>query len=423
MLPGAWRLLQADARELSAGRAVPETPTGARWERLLSARDASLIDAGAAGERTVARARLALMAVLATIPIRAIVDRPDAAENFVSVAVVAVSVAVAIGVLWALAQGFYRPWLGVATSVYDVTSVSAILVGFVSIGRPQIAVNSHVIYEIYLLALAATCLRYDGRAPVVAGAVAVVEYAAVVFYVHANYDLSSAPYRGFGQFSLGDQIGRLVILAVAAVLSWAVLRRADRLRQLSTHDPLTGLLNRNVLEERVREEVFRARRHSRSLAVAMIDLDLFKRFNDAYGHAAGDVVLRAFSRTLREAVRRTDIVARFGGEEFVVVLPETPALDAAAKLDRIRRAMEALHIQAPGEPGARVTLSAGVAAFDPERDHGVEILARADDLLLAAKRAGRNCVMSEFGIVPPGILDNGRPDFDDARVDARTRRS
>lgn len=402
---------------------MPETPTGARWERLLSARDASLIDAGAAGERTVAQARLVLMAVLATIPVRAMIERPGESENWVSFAVVAISFAVAIGVLWVLARGYYRPWIGLATSVYDVTSVSAILAAFVAIGRPQIAVNSHVIFEIYLLALTATCLRYDRRTPLVAGAVAVVEYAAVVFFVRANYDLTSPLYRGFGQFSLGDQIGRLVILVVASALSWAILRRAERLRQLSTHDPLTGLLNRNVLEERVREEVIRARRYGRSLAVAMVDLDLFKRFNDAYGHAAGDLVLRAFSRTLREAVRRTDIVARFGGEEFVVVLPETPALDAGAKLDQIRRAMEALEIQAPGSPDGRVTLSAGVASFDPERDHGVEILERADDLLMAAKRAGRNCVMSEFGIVPAGALENGQYALGPTRVDARSRRS
>ncbi len=402
---------------------MPETPTGARWERLLSARDASLIDAGAAGERTVAQARLVLMAVLATIPIRSMIDRPGLPENWVSVIVVAVSVAVAIGVLWALGQGFYRPWIGVATSVYDVTGVSAILASFVAIDRPQIAVNSHVIFEIYLLALTATCLRYDRRTPLIAGAVAVVEYAAIVLFVHTHYDLTSARYRGFGAFSTGDQIGRLIILVVAAALSWAILRRAERLRQLSTHDPLTGLLNRNVLEERVREEVIRARRHSRSLAVAMVDLDMFKRFNDAYGHAAGDLVLRAFSRTLREAVRRTDIVARFGGEEFVVVLPETPALDAGAKLDQIRRAMEALQIQAPGSPGARVTLSAGVVSFDPERDHGLKILERADDLLMAAKRAGRNCVMSEFGIVPAGALENGQYTLGPSRVDARSRPS
>jgi diguanylate cyclase (GGDEF)-like protein len=166
------------------------------------------------------------------------------------------------------------------------------------------------------------------------------------------------------------------------------------------HDPLTGLLNRNVLEERVREEVMRARRYHRPLAVAMIDLDLFKRFNDAFGHAAGDVALRAFSRTLRDAVRRTDIVARFGGEEFVVVLPETPGPDAAIKLEQIRFDLEAMELQVPGSADGRMTLSAGVATFDPEQDAALEILQRADDLLLAAKRAGRNCVMSEAGRAP-----------------------
>ncbi len=376
---------------------VHETPTGARWERLLSARDAKLIDAGSAGERVVARARVLITLVLATIPVHAVASNSERPENWVGLAGALLGLAVSGGVLAVLRRGYYRPWLGLATSIYDVSSVSAILVTFMLIGVPQIAVNSRIVFEVYLLALSATCLRYDRSTPLVAGAVAVAEYAAIVIVVRGKWDLSDPRYAGYGTFSWGDQIGRLVILATAAVLAWSILRRSERLRQLSMHDPLTGLLNRNVLEERVREEVMRARRYGRPLAVAMIDLDLFKRFNDAFGHAAGDVALRAFSRTLSQAVRRTDIVARFGGEEFVVVLPETPGPEATLKLEQIRRQLEEMELQVPGASDGRMTLSAGVATLDPEHDTGLEILERADDLLLAAKRAGRNCVMGENG--------------------------
>jgi diguanylate cyclase (GGDEF)-like protein len=390
---------------------VHETPTGARWERLLSARDAQLIDAGAAGERTVAWSRVVITLILATIPVQAVAAEPERPENWVGLAGAAIGLAVAAGVVFLLRRGHYRPWLGIATSVYDVSAVSAILVTFMLIGAPQIAVNSRIVFEIYLLALSATCLRYDARTPLAAGAAAIVEYGAIIAVVRTHWDLSAPAFAGYGTFNWGDQIGRLIVLATGTVLSWTVLHRAERLRQLSMHDPLTGLLNRNVLEERVREEVMRARRYHRPLAVAMIDLDLFKRFNDAFGHAAGDVALRAFSRTLRDAVRRTDIVARFGGEEFVVVLPETPGPDAALKLEAIRADLEAMALQVPGSANGRMTLSAGVATLDPERDAGLEILQRADDLLMAAKRAGRNCVMSEAARAPQAVasrVDGGR---------------
>ena len=337
------------------------------------------------------------MLVLMLIPIQAVTEHPEDPENWVGFAGTAGAMLLAVGILMLLRREHYRPWFGIVTSVYDVSCISAVLVTFMLIGRPQIAINSRVIFEIYLLALSATGLRYDWRTPLVAGAVAVAEYGAIILVVHTNWDLGSPAYAGYGTFNWGDQFGRLLVLAIASVLAWSILRRAERLQQLSMHDPLTGLLNRNVLEERVGEEVIRARRYRRPLSVAMIDLDLFKRFNDAFGHTAGDVALRTFSRTLRDAVRRTDIVARFGGEEFVVVLPETPGPDAAIKLEQIRADLEAMQLHAPGSADGRMTLSAGVATFDPDRDTGLEILQRADDLLLAAKRGGRNCVMGEAG--------------------------
>jgi diguanylate cyclase (GGDEF)-like protein len=380
---------------------VPEPFPTSRWEPHLSPRDAVLIDAGATGERTVALARMIFTAILAAIPVQSIVANPGLPENYIGLAWAAISFTVAVAVYVVVRRGFYRPWLSIATSTFDVTGVSAMLATFIVIGLPQIAVNSRLVYEIYLIALAGTCLRYDRRAPVIAGAVAVVQYAGIVVYVRDHWNINDPRFLayGYGTFSWADQMGRLIIIAVSAAVSWSILRRAERLRTLSTHDPLTGLLNRNVLEDRIREEVIRARRYERPLSIAMVDLDFFKTFNDEFGHAAGDRALRAFSNALRNAVRRTDIVARFGGEEFVVVLPETAGPDAALKVEQIRREVEALSVDVTRGHIGHLTMSAGVASLSPESDEALEILHRADALLLAAKREGRNCVVAESGPV------------------------
>jgi diguanylate cyclase (GGDEF)-like protein len=384
-----------------------DNPTGERWERLLSPHDATLIDAGAAGERTVARVRLAVTATITLIPVASVIQHPAQRQNYVDLAVGLFALSVAVTVLAAVWRGFYREWLGIATSILDVSMVSLVLVAFIATGQPEIAVNSRVVYDIYLLALAGTCLRYDPRAPIVAGAAAVLQYGLIVTVVYANWDLGDPRYlaSGFGTFSPGAQMARIILLGTAAGLSWAIIGRAERLRLLSTHDALTGLLNRNVLEERIGEEVIRARRYQRPLAIAMLDLDFFKGFNDTHGHNAGDNALRAFSRELRRGMRRTDIVARFGGEEFVIVLPETTAEDAAVKLEQVRRGVEGMVLEVPRGASAHITLSAGIAELSVENDEAFEILQRADELLLEAKKAGRNRVMGEKGLVARGAGD------------------
>ena len=355
----------------------------------------------------MARLRLVFTSIITLIPLQSVIQNPRLRENYIGLGVALFAVAVAAIMFVAVWRGFYRTWLSLATSVFDVSLVSLILATFVAVGLPEIAVNSRVVYEIYLLALASTCLWYDPRAPVIAGGVAVVQYAIIVIVAHARWDPNDAQYAnyGYGTFSWGDQAARLLVLATAAALSRATLARAERLRLLSTHDALTGLLNRNVLEERIGEEVIRARRYKRPLSIAILDLDFFKAFNDSYGHASGDTALRAFSHALRRAVRRTDILARFGGEEFVIVLPETAATDAAGKLEQIRRDVEAMELPAPRGAVGRLTMSAGVAELSAENDEALEILQRADELLLEAKRSGRNRVMTENGVMPRGAAD------------------
>ena len=166
----------------------------------------------------------------------------------------------------------------------------------------------------------------------------------------------------------------------------------DELQVLSRVDPLTGLLNRRTWEQAASTEHKRATRHGHAYSIVMLDVDFFKLFNDTQGHQAGDDCLQQVAGAIEHACRDHDSVGRYGGEEFVVLAPETDAGAAMKLADRIRRAVWALGIDHPIHAGAgRVTISAGLASSGEL--HGWEaVLKQADDALYVAKRAGRNMV-------------------------------
>jgi diguanylate cyclase (GGDEF)-like protein len=176
-------------------------------------------------------------------------------------------------------------------------------------------------------------------------------------------------------------------------LSLANIRLREALRTQSVRDALTGLYNRRYLEEVLEREVRRASRAGLSLGILMIDLDHFKSFNDTYGHDAGDAVLREIAVSLTKGVRAEDFICRFGGEEFVVILPTADLESSRMRAERLRTKTKELTILYQGKSMGIVTISLGVAVF-PE--HGMspkELMAAADAALYEAKRGGRDKVV------------------------------
>jgi diguanylate cyclase (GGDEF)-like protein/PAS domain S-box-containing protein len=176
-------------------------------------------------------------------------------------------------------------------------------------------------------------------------------------------------------------------------LSVANIRLREALRTQSIKDALTGLYNRRYLEEMMERETRRAVRAEQGLGVIMLDLDHFKKFNDTYGHDAGDVVLRETASFLLKSVRAEDIVCRFGGEEFVVILPVAGLKTAQARAERIRTKLRELSVMHQGQSLGRITVSVGVAELPQHGTSQKELLEAADAALYRAKREGRDRVM------------------------------
>lgn len=165
-----------------------------------------------------------------------------------------------------------------------------------------------------------------------------------------------------------------------------------RLSHMAHIDPLTGLANRRLLMERLRQEVERAERYDQRFVLAMLDVDHFKRFNDKHGHDVGDQILVAVARHMEGALRDYDICGRWGGEEFLLVLPQTALVDAHAVITRLHHGISQVSIQIHRKT-LSVTVSIGLAEHQPGEGYA-ETLLRADAALLTAKRSGRNCLLS-----------------------------
>jgi diguanylate cyclase (GGDEF)-like protein len=217
---------------------------------------------------------------------------------------------------------------------------------------------------------------------------------------------------GLYRLDVGDRDVHVPVLAwngvvqvgtsIALVLVLAALReRLGREKLLARTDALTGIANRRAFFEALNLELERARRHRRPIAMAYVDVDDFKNVNDQLGHAQGDALLVVVAQTLREATRAVDTVARLGGDEFGLLLPETGATDADSLLVRLRAAI----LEDMVRGGWRVGVSIGAATFLTAPGSADEMMARADELMYAAKRERKGSI--RLGVFPGAGVDVG----------------
>jgi diguanylate cyclase (GGDEF)-like protein len=183
-------------------------------------------------------------------------------------------------------------------------------------------------------------------------------------------------------------------LAIADQLGLAAtnLKLRDTLRSQSIRDPLTGLFNRRYMEETLERELKRAERGSTALAVIMLDLDHFKTFNDSFGHEAGDLLLRELGPLLQRTIRQADVACRYGGEEFLLVLPDAPLSAASARAEEIRAEIKRLHVTFRGHAIGAISASMGIATFPEHGRSRQALIGAADAALYRAKNAGRDQV-------------------------------
>jgi len=183
----------------------------------------------------------------------------------------------------------------------------------------------------------------------------------------------------------------IVSLMVGSALSNVSLR--DQLKDMSIRDPLTGLFNRRFMQETINREWHRATRENRPLSVIMFDIDRFKQFNDHYGHVAGDYLLQYLGTFLKKSIRASDIPFRYGGEEFLIILPGADVDVAAIRADSLRRSFSRTLIPIEGRYIEGITFSAGVAAYPHGGKSPDEVIKLADEALYEAKKQGRNRVV------------------------------
>lgn len=230
-------------------------------------------------------------------------------------------------------------------------------------------------------------------------------------------------YFGFYLLKLGQSYTRSEILVPVIFGSGAVfvllvcmlayrttceLKRVFVLEQETVTDPLLGIFNRRHLDRRLQEEMVRCERYKLMLAVLLVDIDHFKKVNDTWGHQVGDIVLKHVSRIFVDTLRQTDMVARFGGEEFVLLLPHTPEAESYRLAERLRKIVEktpCVLIQDGKQLEIPITISIGIACAFPGGDSSLDLLERADKAMYRAKQEGRNRVVRCPGYDPDEVVE------------------
>jgi len=353
-------------------------------------RDPALRRVARRGEATVAGARIAIGAVFLVL------GQLTSAPAPVGVLTTALALAlgsVGLGALLLIRRGVAAERLALATILLDVSLVTAGLLVLGREGEAPAHAHQRNLFACYLVVLGATGLRYDPRLSLYATAVVLLQYGGVVAI--AQGVVEHPLLGGVTDLSMHAHAVRVALIAVTGAIATLVVLRVQELVSLSLHDPLTGLLNRRYFDGALAQALEPGPEDRPRVALALLDVDHFKAFNDRYGHAAGDAALRTVAAELRRSFRGTDLVARVGGEEFAVLLPGIGVEDATRRIEACRRAVASTRLPEPGRrPGndrlPPVTVSGGLAVVPDDGASPGPLLRTADARLYEAKERGRN---------------------------------
>jgi diguanylate cyclase (GGDEF)-like protein len=355
----------------------------ARLKALLSdSTDQALVRARASGEVLVAAMRLGFIALFSALVL--FYAKPQTQLLELGLAAGALGYG---AIMFAVASKIRKPWISWLTSAIDISLITASLLLYALSGDPWGAVNNRTYFDLYFFIMANAALRYDWRLCAFTTILVLAQFLGLTAYVRAHWT---------GQARLDPFLHavRILTLAAAGVTSVAVARWARHLRLMVGTDHLTGLSQRRPFLERIEEELQRSQgdRERASLSIALLDFDEFKKFNDSHGHMAGDLALQLLAARLRKSVRSSDLVARFGGEEFVIAFPRMDVERAVKRVNELREELAAVPIPVAGS-SHHLTVSAGVGSWPADGDSFEKVLAAVDERLYAAKTAGRNRVV------------------------------
>jgi diguanylate cyclase (GGDEF)-like protein len=378
------------------GRSEPLARRLRNWLRRQTAPRLEDAVVGPGGGRPPVRLVLPLVSPVLLVPAALLLREPGNAGAFV--ALVGGGFAIAYAAVAEVAERRVRNpfWIQLFNSLVYAVLISAMLWAFLVFDHPR--PHSHwIIFFLYFLLIGASGLSDDPRQCVGTGAFSVIGYLGVLPILHGTAAAgdSAMAVRLAPEFEWVANSAKVALLLGATVMASASAARGRALRRISLRDGLTGLLNRHAFDQCLERVAGRAERSRGSMTLAMIDIDHFKRLNDALGHAAGDAVLRWVASWLLRCFRTTDVVARFGGEEFVVAFLDSDDEGLRPRLETLRQGIERTrlrHIASDSEIG--VTVSMGIARFPDDGASVAEALACADERLYAAKRAGRNRIVS-----------------------------
>jgi diguanylate cyclase (GGDEF)-like protein len=348
--------------------------------------DQLILRARASGERWVAGVRLFLVGGLS-----ALVVAVSPSQRWTGLTLLLV-----VGLLHALLLAWLafrvsEPWVPWLSCAADVTLTTAWMVFVLRHGGVGAVSHARTFYELYFLVIMSAGLRYDWRLCLWTAGLCILEHALLLYILAGPLHLEGAVEDDFA--SAGPAL-RFVLLGLGGVIMAAVAQRAKRLRLMVGVDHLTGLSQRAPFVERVDEELARARRRGAPFSVAILDLDGFKAFNDTFGHPIGDRALQLVATRLRSSVRKSDLVARFGGEEFVVAFPETTVEQAHQRLEAIRAELARVSIQVGRGEQRQVTVSAGLGSWPADGETFEAVMTSVDARLYEAKRRGKNRVVA-----------------------------